>query len=170
MLDSASLGGADHKTPLAKIAAVSRPRGDDAAGLATWQDAAGTRWIAAVVCTAPSQADTKFADDQRRRSRTARSSRSRSSIRTARRRCSRSGSSRDLASPVTAAVVNGVVFALASGESRHGDARAAGEARRRRCCTRSTRRPARSCGRAAPRSRRSCGASGRRPVTARSMW
>ena len=47
VLDGASLGGADHKTPLAKSAAVS-PRAPDftPGALATWQDADGTRWIA----------------------------------------------------------------------------------------------------------------------------
>ena len=77
--------------------------------------------------------------------------------------------SRDIAAPVTPAVVNGVVFAIASGRSG-ASARRARSVPRRRCCTRWTRRRARSCGRAARRSRRPCAASGRRPATARSTW
>jgi outer membrane protein assembly factor BamB len=47
VLDSASLGGSDHKTPLAKSAQYTSGSGDVAPGaLATWQEADGTRWIA----------------------------------------------------------------------------------------------------------------------------
>src|SRR4029079_1640716 len=46
LLDATSLGGADHKTPLAKSPQYAAP-GDFAVGaLATWQDAGGARWIA----------------------------------------------------------------------------------------------------------------------------
>jgi hypothetical protein len=44
LLDSASLGGADHKTPISK---AQFGAGADAGALASWQDAAGTRWILA---------------------------------------------------------------------------------------------------------------------------
>lgn len=45
LLDSAALGGADHKTPLSSYQYASS--GADAGGLASWQDAAGTRWVLA---------------------------------------------------------------------------------------------------------------------------
>jgi outer membrane protein assembly factor BamB len=43
LLDSAALGGADHKTPLASIQYANS--GADAGALASWQDPSGTRWI-----------------------------------------------------------------------------------------------------------------------------
>jgi hypothetical protein len=47
LLDSGSLGGADHKTPLHVTAKYSSA--GLGGGLATWEDKAGTRWIAASV-------------------------------------------------------------------------------------------------------------------------
>jgi hypothetical protein len=46
LLDSAAVGGADHKTPLYKTAAFGA-KAADKAGLATWADSAGTRWVIA---------------------------------------------------------------------------------------------------------------------------
>jgi outer membrane protein assembly factor BamB len=46
VLDAASLGGADRRTPLAATAEPARFGGD---ALATWRDASGTRWILAEV-------------------------------------------------------------------------------------------------------------------------
>ena len=43
LLDSSSLGGADHRSPLA----VSSPAGGVIGGLATYEDPSGTRWIVA---------------------------------------------------------------------------------------------------------------------------
>lgn len=43
LLDSAALGGADHKTPLASIPYATS--GADAGALASWEDASGTRWV-----------------------------------------------------------------------------------------------------------------------------
>jgi outer membrane protein assembly factor BamB len=45
LLDSAALGGADHKTPLSS--APFATSGADAGALASWEDAAGTRWVLA---------------------------------------------------------------------------------------------------------------------------
>src|SRR3954471_19485082 len=59
VLDSASLGGADHKTPLHRSSQLSATA-DDLTGLASWQDPAGTRWVAATV-SGPLHADTKVA-------------------------------------------------------------------------------------------------------------
>jgi hypothetical protein len=43
LLDSAALGGADHKTPLDVISYAAA--GPDAGALASWEDASGARWI-----------------------------------------------------------------------------------------------------------------------------
>ncbi len=59
LLDAASLGGADHQTPLASSTPFAGPAGE-VAGLSTWLDAAGTRWIAATSAGALA-GDTKFA-------------------------------------------------------------------------------------------------------------
>jgi hypothetical protein len=45
LLDSTALGGADHKTPLASVSFATS--GADAGALASWEDAAGTRWVLA---------------------------------------------------------------------------------------------------------------------------
>ena len=45
LLDSAALGGADHKTPLASVSFAAS--GADAGALASWEDTAGTRWVLA---------------------------------------------------------------------------------------------------------------------------
>jgi len=115
VLDSASLGGTDHKTPLHKSSQVSAAL-EDPSGLASWLDSAGTRWIVASV-GGPLQAETKVAMangtvtagtlvaftvvDQNDAP-----------------TLQPQWTSRDLASPVTPVVVNGVVFALASGEAK----------------------------------------------------
>ena len=112
VLDGAALGGADHKTPLHKSSQFSS--GADVTGVATWLDAAGTRWIAATTNGAV-HADTKFP--------IANGAVTKGSI-AAFSLVEQNGAptlqpqwvSRDLASPVTPAVVNGVVFAVASGE------------------------------------------------------
>jgi hypothetical protein len=57
LLDAASLGGADHRTPLHVTAKVSAP--GQGGGLATWEDGGGTRWIATSVVGGPT-ADAKF--------------------------------------------------------------------------------------------------------------
>jgi hypothetical protein len=51
LLDAGSLGGADHRTPLHVTAKVSAA--GQGGGLATWEDAEGTRWIAASVFGGP---------------------------------------------------------------------------------------------------------------------
>lgn len=55
LLDAAAPGGSDHKTPLARSTPFAS---GDTAGLATWLDAAGTRWV--VAAAAGLTADTKF--------------------------------------------------------------------------------------------------------------
>ena len=115
VLDSASLGGADHKVPLHKSSQISAAL-DDPTGLASWQDAAGTRWIVASV-GGPLHSDTKAA--------MANGAVTSGTLvaftvvdQNAAPTLQPQWTSRDLASPVTPAVVNGVVFALASGEAK----------------------------------------------------
>ena len=113
LLDAASLGGDDHKTPLHVTAKFTAPGAG--AALATWEDQAGTRWILAPVAGAP-QSGTRFTANG----------------------LALSGSvvafkladegtpptlqpawrSRDLTSPLGPIVVNGMVFAVSSGEYR----------------------------------------------------
>ena len=115
VLDSASLGGADHKTPLHRSSQLSATA-DDLTGLASWQDSAGTRWIAATV-SGPLHADTKVAMANGAISGgtliafTVVDQNDAPTLQA-------QWTSRDLAAPVTPAIVNGVVFALASGEAR----------------------------------------------------
>jgi outer membrane protein assembly factor BamB len=112
VLDSAALGGADHKTPLhvtRKYTAAGA-----AAGVATWEDQ-NTRWVLAPVVGAP-QADVKF---------TASGLRPNGAI-AAFKLVEQGGSialepawaSRDMTSPLTPVVFNGVLFAASSGEYR----------------------------------------------------
>ena len=60
VLDAASLGGADHKTPLSETAAMTKPdtkHGWDS--LATWQDTDGTPWVLASISAPVSVASLK---------------------------------------------------------------------------------------------------------------
>lgn len=57
LLDAAAPGGADHRTPLSASTAFAGAVGTT--GLATWVDAAGTRWVA-VSTAGPLKAETKF--------------------------------------------------------------------------------------------------------------
>jgi outer membrane protein assembly factor BamB len=113
VLDSASIGGADHKTPLSMTSPFASTAAD-VAGLATWLDAAGTRWVIATT-SGPLPADMKVAMHNGP---------------------VKGGAivgftlvdagdvptlqpqwvSQDIAAPVTPAVINGVVFAVASGQ------------------------------------------------------
>jgi hypothetical protein len=101
LLDSASLGGASHRTPLAN----SKIAGSVAGGLATWQDAGGTRWILAATVGAVTA--WKVVDQNGVPA------------------LQPGWVSREMASPLTPAltpmIVNGVIFAVASGEWNTGD-------------------------------------------------
>jgi hypothetical protein len=96
LLDGAALGGADHKTPLFVSPPAQSAIG--APGLATWQDADGTRWILApkgntVAGVKIVEKDGKVTAEQ-------------------------AWESREIAAPLAPIVVNGLVFAAASGEYR----------------------------------------------------
>jgi outer membrane protein assembly factor BamB len=114
VLDSTSPGGADHKTPLYKSSPVSTGT-QTATGLASWQDAAETRWIA-VTLGGAAQADTRFPLANGAVSKGAIAAFTlvdQNDVPT----LQPQWISRDLAAPVTPVAVNGVVFALASGEA-----------------------------------------------------
>ena len=96
VLDAASLGGANHRTPLfaTQDAANVRFNSD---GIATWRDTAGTRWMLAEVSGAIGAF--KVADKGGALT------------------VERAWTSRPMPSPRTPIIVNGVVFALAGGNS-----------------------------------------------------
>lgn len=120
LLDAASLGGANHKTPLYRTAPYSNTLTDFTAGaLATFADADGTRWILAAT-GGPIHAETRFP--------VANGDAPNGAI-VAYKLVTTNGAltlqpawvSRDMVSPVVPAVVNGVVFAVASGAHRTND-------------------------------------------------
>jgi outer membrane protein assembly factor BamB len=96
VLDAASLGGADHRTPLSVTQGTSGMYFSND-GIATWRDQVGTRWILAEVSSAI--AAFKFVDKGGVPA------------------LERAWTSRKMASPRTPIIVNGVVFALAGGNS-----------------------------------------------------
>ena len=120
LLDAASPGGADHRTPLSKTPPYAGSTAGFAAGaLASWEDADGTRWVLAPA-GGSIRVDTTFPSTNGPVT---------SGAIVAYKVLEQNGSptlqpswvSRDMISPVPATVVNGVVFALSSGEYRGGD-------------------------------------------------
>jgi outer membrane protein assembly factor BamB len=127
LLDTGSLGGADHRTPLhvtAKYSAAGR-----GGGLATWADDEGTRWIAASVVGGP-MAGAKFTPNGLAPAGSIVAFKlvdagGRPALAPAWR-------SPNLVSPLAPLVVNGMVFAVSSGEYRAGPANADAPRRRQR--------------------------------------
>jgi hypothetical protein len=112
VLDSAAIGGTDRNTPLSKTSQFSSGAADTT-GLATWVDAAGTRWVAAT-SSGPLHSGTKFGMANGAVTNgavVAFSLVEQNGVPT----LQPQWVSRDLTSPVTPAVVNGVVFAVSSG-------------------------------------------------------
>jgi hypothetical protein len=117
LLDSASLGGADHRTPLAVSSKYANVTTDLPGALSSWQDSDGTRWVLASVSgslasTAGFQTNgtvTKGAIvafkvvDQGGKA-----------------TLQPGWVSRDIASPLPPIVVNGVIFAAGIGPQRNG--------------------------------------------------
>jgi hypothetical protein len=97
LLDTGALGGSDHHTALSKSAAVSNAADFAPGALASWQDSDGTRWILAP--TASTVVAWKVVDQD--------------GVPT----LQPGWVSRDLLSPLTPMVINGVIFALSSGEA-----------------------------------------------------
>jgi hypothetical protein len=94
VLDAASLGGADHRSPLFVTQETSGASFDND-GIATWQDPAGTRWILANTSGAIGAFKVAFNGGVPV--------------------VARAWASRTMQSPRTPLIVNGVVFALAGG-------------------------------------------------------
>jgi len=96
LLDSASLGGASHLTPLFKTAADSKAADYTVGAPASWQDAGGTRWV--LVPTPAAVVAWKVVDQDGGPT------------------LQPGWVSRDMVSPLTPMIVNGVVFAVSSGD------------------------------------------------------
>ncbi len=116
LLDSESLGGKDHHTPLAETGQISKSTRKGAwESLASWQDNSGGLWILASI-SGPVQRDVEFAGTN--------GSVPHGSIvafkvedKDGRPVLTPAWISRDLRNPAPPAVVNGVVFALAGGDA-----------------------------------------------------
>ncbi|HLK66835.1 MAG TPA: hypothetical protein VKU19_25555 [Bryobacteraceae bacterium] len=102
LLDVAALGGSDHQTPLAKTPAVANAANSEPA-LASWQDNDGTRWILA--STGSNVTAWKVVEEGSAT------------------KLQSGWTSREMVSPLAPMVINGVVFALSSGEYRSTDAK-----------------------------------------------
>jgi outer membrane protein assembly factor BamB len=106
LLDTASLGGADHKTPLDVTPASSGSRaGVVPRALASWEDESGVRWLL-LPSGGPVTNGAIVAYKVTNGAKPA---------------LEAAWTSRDMAAPLTPIVVNGVIFAVASGEYRPGD-------------------------------------------------
>lgn len=118
LLDSQSVGGADHKTPLAQTPRLAAGTGSSNhgvwGGLSSWEDAAGTRWVAAPVWgslnpelkvpvtngATPNGAIVAFKVEEQN----------------GKPALVPAWASRDMSSPVPPVITSGVVFALSAGE------------------------------------------------------
>jgi outer membrane protein assembly factor BamB len=112
VLDAASLGGADHKSPLAKSPQFSQARDFSAGAITTWEDA-GSRWIA-VATAGPLAGTAKVAQANGAVSAGAVVA-FRLTGDAAAPALEPAWSSRDLARPGAPVVVNGVLFAASGG-------------------------------------------------------
>jgi outer membrane protein assembly factor BamB len=116
LLDSASLGGADHHTPLAQTSRLSKGAKRGAwEGLATWQDKSGAYWVLASI-DGPVEPGTKFANNN--------GPATHGSIvafqveeKDGHTMLTPSWISRDLINPAPPVIANGVVFALEGGNA-----------------------------------------------------
>jgi len=127
LLDTGALGGADHRTPLHVTARYSSAgRGG---GLATWEDDEGTRWIAASVVGGPTEG-LKFTSNGLAPAGSIVAFRLVDAD--GRRTIAPAWRSPNLVSPLAPLVVNGMVFAVSSGEYRAGPATLGAAQRRQR--------------------------------------
>jgi hypothetical protein len=122
LLDSESLGGADHQTALGATAASLKTADFTPGALASWQDPSGARWILAP--TVGSQAaELGFKPSN---------GASQNGAVVAWKLVEQNGAptlqpawvSRDLSAPLTPTIINGVVFVTSSGEFRASDGKA----------------------------------------------
>ena len=120
VLDTASLGGSNHQTPLVKAAAYSAGAFEPGA-LATWQDANGVRWVLAAAAGAPAPGSGFTAGNGAITNGTV----------AAWKLVDQNGAvsmqagwvSRDMISPLPPMIINGVVFGVSSGEYRSSDSK-----------------------------------------------
>jgi hypothetical protein len=119
VLDGATLGGGDHRTPLARSAVYSTAPEASAGAVTTWQDSDGVRWLL-VGSNGSVAADAKFPS-----SNGAISGGTVAAFRVTSQGASTAlepaWTSRDLTAPATPIVLNDVVFALSSGAFRTAD-------------------------------------------------
>jgi hypothetical protein len=119
LLDTASLGGADHKSPLAATPPSSGARnGVVPSALASWEDQSGVRWL--LSASATPAASSRFASANGTVTNGAIVAYkvtigAKSSLEPA-------WASKDMAAPLPPIIVNGIIFAVASGEYQPGDA------------------------------------------------
>ena len=119
LLDSQSLGGADHRTPLFRTELISNEAVDFAGAgtwgsLASWEDAQGTRWVLAPVW-GPKHPNAKFpiANGETNVGTIAAF---KVEERAGKPVLANAWTARNMITPAAPAVANGVVFALATGE------------------------------------------------------
>jgi outer membrane protein assembly factor BamB len=121
LLDSASLSGGDHQNPLYKTQTYSKVGDIGPGALASWQGSDGTRWVLASI-EGPAAPDVGF---------TATSGKVTRGAILAWKVMEQNGAptlqpgwvSRDLVSPLPPTIINGVVFAVSSGEFRTNDSK-----------------------------------------------
>lgn len=120
VLDSSSLGGADHHTPAYVTPKISNDNTDFTAGaLATWQDSRGVRWVLAPVAGAISD-DAKFFTTNDKVTNGAIAA-FKVVAQNGKPTLQPAWVSRDLVSPGAPLIVNGIVFALSTGEFHSND-------------------------------------------------
>lgn len=119
LLDGSSLGGSNHQTPLFKTRAYSAAGDFRPGSLASWQAPDGTRWVLAAAAGSPA-ATSGFAQPNGTIT---------NGAMVAWKLTDQNGTlslqpgwtSRDLVSPLPPMIINGVVFAVSSGEYRSSD-------------------------------------------------
>jgi outer membrane protein assembly factor BamB len=119
LLDSQSLGGADHRTPLFRTDLISNEEVDFAGAgtwgsLASWEDAQGTRWVLAPVW-GPRHQSAKFAITNGETN-VGTIAAFKVEDRGGKPALTNAWTARNMVTPAAPAVANGVVFALATGE------------------------------------------------------
>jgi outer membrane protein assembly factor BamB len=118
LLDAASLGGADHKTPLEITPPSSGPRaGVFPAALASWEDESGVRWLLAP-SAAPASANRFAATNGAVMNGAITAYRVKPGAKPS---LEPAWVSRDMIAPLPPIVVNGVIYAASSGEYNPGD-------------------------------------------------
>ena len=180
LLDTAMLGGEDHRTPVYRTPLVCNEEVNFTMGvwgaLATWEDATRTRWVLTPFW-GPKHPQFKAPIEHGQVVHGAIAAFTLED-RTGKPQLVPAWLSRDMPQADPAVIANGIVFGYGSGEKARRSAgrsratsaarRDASRNRRTRCSMRSTARPARSCGRAAIRSRRGTTSAACRSRTAAS--